>query len=244
MAPRTKFVIYGQSRSGSTLLTLLLRSHPEVHCDRELLNRDHEYVRSRLALEAWRLFPLPLVCWRLVRSGARVYGFKLMVGNARAPRLTLRMLRWLGWRIIHVHREDVAAGAISELVARKTQRWARRRGEHIASPRITIDPDEFLEELRRRMMHQVSELDVLAGVSHLRIVYEQHLRDEEMWDDAAKALCRFLGIPERRLTAEIVKTHEEPYERFVENYDDLATIGPPCLAAHPPTKRKKPGQAA
>lgn len=31
-----KFVIHGQSRSGSTLLVELINTHPDIYCDREL----------------------------------------------------------------------------------------------------------------------------------------------------------------------------------------------------------------
>lgn len=33
--PKTKFVIFGQGRTGSTLLTSLLSSHPEITCEGE-----------------------------------------------------------------------------------------------------------------------------------------------------------------------------------------------------------------
>lgn len=35
--PPRKFVIFAQGRSGSTLLTSTLDSHPDIHCDDEIL---------------------------------------------------------------------------------------------------------------------------------------------------------------------------------------------------------------
>ncbi len=46
----TKFVIYGQSRSGSTLLVELINTHPDVQCDGELFNEDAARIGNRVLL--------------------------------------------------------------------------------------------------------------------------------------------------------------------------------------------------
>ncbi len=44
----SKFIIFGQGRSGSTLLKQLLDSHPEITCEGELLNVEDKYVTNPL----------------------------------------------------------------------------------------------------------------------------------------------------------------------------------------------------
>ncbi|HBE17486.1 MAG TPA: hypothetical protein DEG17_03890 [Cyanobacteria bacterium UBA11149] len=49
--PSNKFVIFGQGRTGSTLLYSLLNSHPQIHCDEEILEDrvffPVQYVKGR-----------------------------------------------------------------------------------------------------------------------------------------------------------------------------------------------------
>ena len=37
-AGQIRFVLFGQGRTGSKLLVELLHSHPDIHCDGEVLN--------------------------------------------------------------------------------------------------------------------------------------------------------------------------------------------------------------
>jgi LPS sulfotransferase NodH len=218
---KTKFVIFGEGRSGSTLLAALLNSHPEVRCERELLNHENGYLRNGPLLWALRFAPYPFMALRAARAPASAYGFKLMVGHVHQPRLTLNVLRLLGWKIVHIHREDIVQQALSELVAKSTGRWQRPRSEPATSPRIRVAREDFVDEIRKRLRSRVIEQRALAGIAHHRVVYEHDLADAASWPRTSSALCRYLGLEERALTARLRKVYDESYEQIVENYAEL-----------------------
>ncbi len=58
---KSKFIIFGQGRSGSTLLMELLDSHPEIKCDSELFTKECGYERNRFKLALYRYYPYPLI---------------------------------------------------------------------------------------------------------------------------------------------------------------------------------------
>jgi hypothetical protein len=54
-----KFIIFSQSRSGSTLLKELLHSHPSVNCEGEILALSEGYIKNVLLLKILRRMPIP-----------------------------------------------------------------------------------------------------------------------------------------------------------------------------------------
>jgi hypothetical protein len=218
---KTRFLIFGGGRSGSTLLSRLLDSHPDIRCERELFNPGNGYLANGLFLDVLRFVPYPYIMWRSARAGAQAYGFKLMLGHVHAPRLALNVLALLGWRILHIQRQSLADQALSELVSLRTGRWQRTRGESAASPRIRLEREDFLNELRRMREGRLIEQRALAGIAHHDVVYERDLADPGSWPETSTAVCRYLGVADRRLTANLVKVYDEPYATIVENYDEL-----------------------
>lgn len=73
--PRTKFVIFGRGRSGTSLLVSLLNGCPETICDSEIL-------KSRQLCPQWYVRARTAQCQQLI------YGFKLLSCHLRRCRLT------------------------------------------------------------------------------------------------------------------------------------------------------------
>lgn len=98
--PEKKFVIFGRGRSGSTLLVELLDSHPQIHCDNEIL---HDRV----------LFPRLYIDSCASRYQSQVYGFKFLsyqikdVQRISQPKKFLLQLYQSGYKIIYLRRENL-----------------------------------------------------------------------------------------------------------------------------------------
>ena len=117
--PRQKFVIFGQGKSGSTLLTTLFNSHPEIHCDQEILFNPVK-------------FPKLFVRARCRAAVKPVYGFKVKIYQLNGmtwtsprqsisdPSTFLRYFQQRGWKIIYLRRENLLRTEISNNI-----RWAR-----------------------------------------------------------------------------------------------------------------------
>ena len=122
----TKFVIYGQSRSGSTLLVELINTHPDVQCDGELFNEDAARIGNRVLLSLVRTFPIPYLLHRRRRAAVKAYGFKLLFYHLPRTRQVMKILALTGWKFVHVYRKNIARQSLSNIVAETTQRWHKR----------------------------------------------------------------------------------------------------------------------
>ena len=91
-----KFIIFGQGRSGSTLLVDLLNSHPAIYCDDEILMYKV-------------IFPKTYVKARSVSSKKHVYGFKVKIyqlwhQNILDSHKFLFHFYKSGWKILYLKR--------------------------------------------------------------------------------------------------------------------------------------------
>ncbi len=219
---RIRFVVFGQGRTGSRLLVELLRSHPNIACDDEILNGcNWSAPARRCILPFWRFYPVPLFRHRARGSPRRAYGFKLFDDHLYRPGFVLRCLHRLGWRIVHVQRRDLVAQAFSTALARRTSRWHRRSGDSPESPTLRIGVEPFLRILRERERRAARIDRLLADLPHLDIVYEDDLADRARWPSTSRRIAGFLGLPAHTLDTDMVKTWERPCRDMVEDYDEL-----------------------
>lgn len=217
-----RFVIFGQSRAGTTLLQELLNSHPEIQCDGELLNLNQKYLANRQGYQLHRRFPLLLIYRQLWAAHRPAYGCKLLVEHLAYVRATLTLLEKIGWKIIHVQRRDVLHQSFSLLVALKTDRWHRQAGEALDDPlRVQITESELKDEICKRQLMRARENKVMKSLSPLSLFYEDNLQQS---DDQARTLGRvfdFIGVRPHPVNSSLQPTYERPYSEIVENYAGL-----------------------
>lgn len=84
--PKTRFVIFGQGRSGSQLLCDLLDSHSQIRWDKEILSQP-------------TLRPYQLILNRALLSSCNAYGFKVKIDQL-AEKQRIRDVRITPKRII------------------------------------------------------------------------------------------------------------------------------------------------
>ncbi len=220
-AMSAKFVIYGQSRSGSTLLVELLNAYPDVQCDDELLNANAGYIRSKIGLKVIRRYPLPYFNYRRWRAGDKGYGFKLLLYQTHSP-LVLNRLWRTGWRFLHVRRRDVVRQALSSIIASKTGHYHRRQGSEDPAYRVSITIDELDAALTSRERKTARELELIDGIDHLDVVYEDDLLREGDWPSTMAKVSRYLELePFGVVEPSLKPTDDRSYEEVIENYEYL-----------------------
>lgn len=100
--PSIRFVIYGQGRSGSSLLLDLIGSHPEVYCESEIF---HRKVAGRL------VNPWDYLLARADLAPKPVYGCKMKIYQVTEdqgiedPHRFMLDLHAAGWKVVHLVRE-------------------------------------------------------------------------------------------------------------------------------------------
>lgn len=194
---RTRFCIFGQGRTGSTLLTTLLDSHPDIRCEDELLRRP-------------RLKPL-LYLDRVSRGTEAAFGFHLKPYHlTRFQRVTdlggfLRRLTEADWTLVHLTRRDVIAHAFSSFHARK-HGWHHRTSDARETTLIEIDPERFVQKVKKRLAWREREAAALEGLEVFPFCYENHLLDPAVRGPALAALVRHLGLREVPLSTPLRKS--------------------------------------
>lgn len=214
--PRTIFIIFGQDRSGSTLLTQLLCCNPEIRCDNEILTQ-------RV------LWPDLYVKARSMRYPGKVYGYKLRLHELVSrhgidPRQFLHAHVERGGKIIYLRRENIVRQAISSLIAMETGLWRsdRRAYEVRRRRKFRIDCDVLLRNVRWREATLVQEQMVLRELPHLPIVYEQDLLDAGQHQKTMDRLFEYLGVARVPVTAgSIIRISSDRLTDAVENADNV-----------------------
>ncbi len=220
VAPR--FVIVNNGRSGSTLLVDLLRSHPDIQCEGEILNERLWRRWRRPLLGLIRARPLPYLERWAGRATKPVYGFKLKTGGqVYNLAKTLRGLQNHGWRLIYLHRRNALQQTLSWSVAQASGRWQTTTDRPRTPRTVTLDVDDFLHDLRTCVKDRQTLADLMRHLPHLPLVYEDNLQSSEQWPITSARVCTWLGVAPVSLTSQIVKTWDRPYAEVVTNYAEI-----------------------
>lgn len=216
-----KFLILGQSRSGTRLLRSLLGSHPDIHCDGELLRGDLQYTHYRWLHEFYRVWPDPLLQrWRN-KTPAAVYGCNLMFYHLRFPGPTLRRLVRSNWQVIHLLRDSLLDIALSYLVADRSGLWHREAGSTAPTDTLTIPPAALERELIKRSKWRQREIELTKDLPHRQVVYERDLADRSRWQAVCDSLFEAFRIDSSPVTTGLQKTHPRLPAEIIENFSEL-----------------------
>lgn len=215
--PGTKFVIFAQARTGSTLLGDLLRSHPEIYCDGELFP------------DGTLLFPYRYIIGRAAKRKQQIYGYQLkidqfeLIQRIDAPTF-LSKLHQEGWKILYLQRTNILRQAISELVARSRNKWEDRSKNPLKNQKIKIDNQQLLRllEWRENMLQQ--ERQALAGVSYLPLTYENDLLNSDKHQQTLNKVFNYLGVASAPVQTRFQRTTSDQISDFIENYHEIADL--------------------
>lgn len=225
-----KFMIISRARSGSTLLTQLLNSHPDVHCGRELLaNRVlfAERYLNRLAEKS-----------TMLACGSKLLSYQMaQVQRFRNPVEFLDRLNKSGFRLIHLER-DTFSQTLSLAIAQTTRlfhqkdsagsgagkrKWDNTREPVSAKKPIHIDIDDFLRRLEWSDMLLEYERHCLRDLPHLAISYDKDLQASGDRQHAADRAFDWIGVPSVPVSVGLKKILPPDSKSVIANYDELAT---------------------
>lgn len=213
---RAGFVVVTRGRTGSTLLMSLLDSNPAVIGARELLARR-------------RLLPVRYVTGYLAMAGrarpeTTVAGFKVLAYQLRRiqrgrhlPRL-VPGLHASGWKVVHLVRRDALRVALSNAAARQTQFHHHGMVEH--EP-FAVDLGMVEQFLDGAATAEATEQEILGGVPHLVVTYEDDLERAECHQATADRVFAYIGVPTAPVQTTHVKSLPARIEDTVTNYDEL-----------------------
>lgn len=218
------FVVYGQARTGSSLLVQLLGSHPQIRYTGEILNPNRwRRTIKRYLYVVVRRIPEPYVFWEASRATKVSFGFKLLHNQVPvSPRLMSNLHRY-GWQLIHIQRRSLFDVAISRQVARRTQHWGDYEPS-LSAIDYEIATEEFLSQLQQCVRIRQKEFHTLADLSHIPVVYEDDLLSEEGRQHICGRIFASLQIELHQVTTTRKRSWDRPYREMISNYIDLQSL--------------------
>jgi LPS sulfotransferase NodH len=218
--PKKKFVIFGQGRTGSTLLVDLLNAAEDTFSDREIFNIFHftgEKIKN----------PKVYVKGRSKRFTGKVYGFKVKIyqlkhdHNVASVREFLLDLVAQGYQIIYLSRDNVLQHAYSN-VKRSLTGVTHIRGVKNARGKITLSLSELMGEIKARLAYKKEELEVLKGLDYHHVIYERDLLEQHLHLHTVNAVRKYLQLdPISEVKSKYQKITDKSLADEITNYDEV-----------------------
>ncbi|MBK8982178.1 MAG: hypothetical protein IPM38_07610 [Ignavibacteria bacterium] len=220
--PVNKFVIYTRGRTGSTLLTELLNCHPEIYCDVEIFN----FIYSGSIINFPELY-IKSCSKRASASGKSVYGFKVKIGQLRFEHKykdyekILMSLHEQGWKFIHLKRVNLLRHKLSNIITYQTDIFHLRKNDEEFNKKIIIDCKQLLKGIKYGEEVEKTEEENLKNIPHMKIIYEDDLLDNSIFQRTADRVFNFLGINSYPVKSELKRITKENLEDVIENYKEV-----------------------
>lgn len=165
---KTRFLIFSQGRTGSTLLVNLLSQHPEIFCDNELVQkRLKDYVRYFEGRSLMTLKPV---------YGFNVHPYQIIdFLNQINSKSFVKDLFDRGWKIIYLRRANIFRHALSNEIAKKRGYFFKTQKDFEQTSQVYIDPEDFKKSLNARFRFKVDEAEALKDLPCKELVYEDSL---------------------------------------------------------------------
>lgn len=220
--PDVKFFIYTRGRTGSTVLTDLLNSHPDMLCDYEIFSISN--TKSKIK------YPLLYVnscSKRATVKNKPVYGFKVKIEQLKNEHGykdiagLLKMFYDNGWKIIYLKRENILSHSISGIISNKTNIFHVRNGNNFLHEKINIDCRHLLDVMKYFDDLGKQEEQSLKNVPHVNVSYETDLLDNSNHQKTADRIFDFLGINACPVNTGLKKIIPENLKNFIQNYEEM-----------------------
>lgn len=220
--PKKKFVIYTKGRTGSTVLTDLLNSHPDMFCDHEIFNISDTKTKVK--------YPFLYISSCSKRASAhnkKVYGFKMKIEQLKNEHDyknigdIIEKLETIGWKIIYLKRTNILNHTISGLLSNRSKIFHVKNGKDFKHQKISIDCRHlfdvmnYFEELERQ------EEESLKNVSYMTINYETDLLDNTAHQKTADRIFGYIGIHSHPVNTTFRKIIPEDLKDVILNYEEM-----------------------
>jgi len=211
------FVLFLVARVGSTYLTSLMRSHPQILAlSEELRDLEEQGAEVQLSWSEKFLTP-PLVGKHKAR------GFNVQLVHLCDPDRFARLLQEKDCKVIHMQRRNRVKAVISRINGKrlynKTGMWGLF-DESNRLPPLQVDLAQFEEFLKHRekMDFEMEAYVKNLGRPLLPLYYEDLLEDQDAFLDG---LYEFLEVDPFRVEGETLKITSDNLREVVLNFDEL-----------------------
>ncbi|PWD97762.1 sulfotransferase family protein [Marinilabilia rubra] len=224
-ATHQKFLIFGQGRSGSTLLVSLLNSHPNIKCEGEILNNATNFRKGNI------LFPKLFLRGKLAMYGNKFsYGYKVKVYQLEEQKKIHNISQFLnkqqnnGWKIIFLQRKNVFDHAMSNIMAETTKRYHSYNNlNDYQAPKIKVNINDLDEKIHFRHHYHKLENEILANLKgdYITVTYEDDLLIPEKHQKTASKIFNYLNLEDADVATHLKKINSKKWDELIENYQEV-----------------------
>lgn len=211
-----KIFIFGQGRTGSTLLESLIASGLNFEPRGEILSPAMIVIQHPLAYVLGR--------YKLANDNFifHVKPFHFYRGRKKPldPRIFITTLQKSGWKMVYLSRENKLLHGISNIVAEK------RGGYHKMDDRdegllIKADIPKLERYVTNRIRYSRGEQELIQGFDFVQVIYEHDLQNAENHQKTANRIFDFIGIPSAKVDTKLRKVNSKSLRETFANYDEL-----------------------
>ena len=220
---QVRLLIFGQGRSGSTLLESLLASTGNFRLSGERLSpfyltRYHQgearfpvsYIHGFVKQHPTKILFFtsnPAICWRNAKSPS-------------SPGQVLREFQRYGWQVVFLWRRNRVKHALSNLV-RKHRGHSHKLDDAPERYRLRIDCDDFVKRVMEKFEAERIEREALRGIDFQEVVYEDHLERAAQHQPTIDRLLQAISLDPKTVTTEYRKVNTQSMADLIENYDEF-----------------------
>jgi LPS sulfotransferase NodH len=215
---KTRFIIFGQGRTGSTLLVKLLNDHPEILCEREIFQKKNNLGDGKIAN------PFRMLAGKTKLFHRRVYGFKAKIYQIELhcdPGSFLNDLYQKGWKIIYLKRRNLFDHILSSIVAESLETYHFSNSadkSKYQDLKITLDKKDLFRRLDERREFLKQEAKVLEHISYHQVEYEDLSTNTQ---EEISKIFSFLSLSDFKVPVRLQKSNTRKYEDLIDNFDEV-----------------------
>jgi len=242
------FVMYHIGRSGSSVLTDMLRQHKELKCDGEIfhgyfgeIGQQEANERGQRTDTPWLISPFfpnhpdKYLLSRLVYASLKTrYGFEIKFSHLSLSGVSqqdfFKILQSLNFtKTIILKRNNYLRKIVSSLVGKARKKLHSKPDERITTTAIEINPnlikiDSVAKPLMDFLIDYDKEFDLLDSLidkdNTLQLIYEEDIQTDPRI--AYRKVCHFLGIqPKQDINITLKRTTPEPLSEIVTNFREI-----------------------
>jgi len=214
---KNNFLVYAQTRTGSTVLADLLNSNPFVRCERELFALGtvftEAFINAKRSFYPDRAYGCKIMAYQLEQqvspSGMHPFMLKMHIQ---------------GWKILYLTRRNVLRQALSHLLVQLGGEYYLLASDSSPLGRFNIDLDDLQHTIRKIEAAAVRDEKVLEGIPHLKLVYEDDLLQPEKHQETLNNTLTYLGLPASPVKTELRRITPAKISDFVENFEELKSF--------------------
>jgi hypothetical protein len=223
---QVRLLIFGQGRTGSTLLESLLVSTGHFEGGSELLSANEHEIR----------YPIQYILGESKRRSAsnfvcHVKNYQLTADRKKPIDVAtfLHALEKTGWKIIYLRRRSIFNLVLSSELAQSSGIYHRfGRNLKFEHSQVIVDPERFVRRMKWRLNHEEMEQRSLTNIPFHEVIYEDDLENQSSHQNTVDRLLDYVSLDHAEVQTKLKKVVSQKPEEIISNFDELVN----CLKEH------------